>query len=88
MQTQSTTGCRFRLVLVVDVEFDTMQKLLIKAAPLITRDGQPRFYVRTLVSLNEAVVDAGGENAKKMNPSTAKAFNAMKQKLKKASKVC
>lgn len=61
-----------------------MQKLLVKAAALISNEGQPRFYIRSLVTLNDGLQDT--TTAKKMNPSTAKAFNAMKQKVKKTIK--
>jgi translation initiation factor 3 subunit C len=61
---------------------------MVKAAAIISREKVPRFYTRSLVQL-EDTLKATLENKdliKKMNPSTAKAFNAMKQKIKKASK--
>lgn len=61
---------------------------MVKAAAIISREKVPRFFVRSLVQL-EDTLKATLENKdliKKMNPSTAKAFNAMKQKIKKSSK--
>lgn len=48
-----------------------------------------RFVIRLLVDLEEAITTFGNDKAavKKMNGSTSKAYNAMKQKIKKETKV-
>jgi translation initiation factor 3 subunit C len=61
---------------------------MVKAAAIISREKVPRFYVRSLVQLEDTLKTTleNKDLIKKMNPSTAKAFNAMKQKIKKSSK--
>ena len=71
------------------VEFDKLQKGLAKADAIVQREGIPRFYIRSFIALEDAMNNAldDKEAIKKMNPSTSKAFNAMKQKIKKESKL-
>ncbi|KAJ3334681.1 Eukaryotic translation initiation factor 3 subunit C, partial [Kappamyces sp. JEL0680] len=71
------------------IEFDKIQKGLAKADAIVQREGIPRFYVRNFIHMEDIMNDALGdkERIKKMNPSTSKAFNAMKQKIKKESKL-
>ena len=68
----------------IQAEFDKLQKQLLKFDVTIKREGIPRFYIRTLTGLQEAIE---GPTTKKMNPSTSKAYNAMKQKIKKVFKI-
>ncbi|KAJ1342760.1 hypothetical protein BSLG_002665 [Batrachochytrium salamandrivorans] len=69
-------------------EFDRLLKGVSKASVLIEREGVPRFFVRSLVQLDDYIKDSllSKENAKKMNATAAKALNAMKQKIKKVTK--
>ncbi|KAI8818670.1 eukaryotic translation initiation factor 3 subunit 8 N-terminus-domain-containing protein [Fimicolochytrium jonesii] len=69
-------------------EFDKLNKGYSKASTIISREGVPRFYVRTLVELEEYLkqVTANKDAVKKMNASSSRALNAMKQKLKKHNK--
>ncbi|KAL2919390.1 Translation initiation factor 3 subunit c [Polyrhizophydium stewartii] len=69
-------------------EFDRLVKSVTKSAALIEREGTPRFFVRTLVELDDFLKDSlqNKDAAKKMNAITAKALNAMKQKIKKITK--
>jgi translation initiation factor 3 subunit C len=71
------------------IEFDKLQKALQKAMQFIREDGLPRFYVRMLCQLEDAVQKQLGdkEAVKKLNSSTSKALNIMTQKLKKESKI-
>jgi translation initiation factor 3 subunit C len=70
-------------------EFEKLQKALQKAIQFIREDGLPRFYVRTLCQLDDAIQKQLGdkEAVKKLNSSTSKALNIMTQKLKKESKL-
>lgn len=68
-----------------------MNKLHQKATTIIQKEGNPRFYIRVLIRLEDLVKKWSSEEnkdkTKKMNPSTAKAFTAMKQKIKKHNKL-
>ncbi|KAI8896735.1 eukaryotic translation initiation factor 3 subunit 8 N-terminus-domain-containing protein [Globomyces pollinis-pini] len=66
-------------------EFDNLQKAFVKNDALIQREGTPRFYIRTLVFIEDTL--NAGMDTKKMNGSTAKAFNTIKQKFKKEFKL-
>lgn len=70
----------------IQQEFEKLQKLLTKAAQMIQNDGYPRFYVRSLVELSDALA-AASSVSKKMNKSTNKAYSIILQKLKKICKV-
>lgn len=79
------------LFLILLVEFDKLVKAHGKTVNSFTSSGTvaPRFYVRSLVQLEDAVKAAAGESKdakKKLNALNAKALNAMKQKLKKYCK--
>eukprot|EP00842_Homolaphlyctis_polyrhiza_P002839 jgi/Hompol1/3556/HPOL_006613-RA len=67
-------------------EFDRLTRMVSKA--MVTRsEDVPRFFVRTLIQLEDAVRDAlaNKEAVKKLNASVARALAAMKQKIKKAT---
>lgn len=66
-----------------------MQKGIARADAIVQREGFPRFYIRAFIALEDVMNHAldDKEAIKKMNPSTSKAFNAMKQKIKKESKL-
>ncbi|TPX42426.1 hypothetical protein SeLEV6574_g05610 [Synchytrium endobioticum] len=72
-------------------EFDRLNKLHSKAASVILKEGTPRFYIRALIRTEDLVKkwssDENKDKTKKMNPSTSKAFTAMKQKIKKHNKM-
>jgi translation initiation factor 3 subunit C len=61
----------------------------LKAAAIISREKNPRFYIRSLCHLDDHIKKTleNKDLIKKMNPSTAKAFNAMKQKIRKQVKL-
>ena len=69
-------------------EYDKLSKALVRATSVLNREKTPRFYIRTLVQLEDQIktVLENKDAVKKMNPSTAKAFNAMKQKVRKQAK--
>ena len=69
-------------------EFDKLVKALIKAAAIIAREKVPRFVIRCLVLLDDHIKNfmSNKDQIKKLNPSSAKAFNAMKQKIRKIEK--
>lgn len=69
-------------------EFDKLVKALSKAASIIAREKVPRFVIRCLVNLDDHIKNfvQKKELIKKLNPSSAKAFNAMKQKVRKIEK--
>lgn len=57
---------------------------MAKATNLLSQDGsRPRFFIRALVHLEDAVKASAETDKKKMNASNAKASNILKQKLKK-----
>lgn len=61
-------------------EFDKLNKLLVRAQQQGV--ATPRCYVRTLAELDKTIVLVSKDNAK-MNGVTAKAFNTIKQRVKK-----
>src|SRR4051812_8766533 len=71
------------------IEFDKLQRGLLKADSIIKQEGVPRFYIRTFCDLEDHVNSAAQDkdSIKKMNSSTSKAFNTMKQKIKKEQKL-
>ncbi|KAI9088041.1 eukaryotic translation initiation factor 3 subunit 8 N-terminus-domain-containing protein [Phlyctochytrium arcticum] len=66
-------------------EFEKLNKAYVKANAVIQREGVPRFYIRFLNDLEASVKEtvANKEVVKKMNASGSRAFNAMKQRIKK-----
>ena len=72
----------------LQLEFDKLQKGLAKSDAMVQREGIPRFYIRALTQLEDGMNQAAQdkEALKKMNSSTAKAYNSMKQKMKKEQK--
>ena len=69
-------------------EFDKLLKSVSKSTSLFTNGKIPRFVIRTLAQLSDSVKDTleNKNNIKKLNPSSAKALNAMKQKVRKSCK--
>ncbi len=64
-----------------------MTKAIVKAQNIISKEGVPTFYTRSLIALEDFVKktsDAG--SVKKMNALNARGFNAMKQKIRKWNK--
>lgn len=71
------------------IEFDALVKAQAKNVTSFSGTKHPRFFIRTIVQLEEAVKSASGaskDSKKKLNALNAKSLNAMKQKLKKWSK--
>ena len=68
--------------------FDTLEKMLAKAHQLVAKEGIPKFYFKALISLDDFVnkTNENNELKKKMNTLNAKAFNGMKQKIKKLTR--
>jgi translation initiation factor 3 subunit C len=67
-------------------EFDRLQKVVAKSTAMFVNEGGiPRFYVRTLIQLDEQVREslANKDALKKMKATTAKALTALKQKIRK-----
>ncbi|KAJ3261683.1 Translation initiation factor 3 subunit c [Boothiomyces macroporosus] len=69
----------------VNNEYDKLQKSLVKADAIIKREGIPRFYIRTINTIDDVLKNY--EKDPSMNASSTKALNAMKQKLKKELKL-
>ncbi|KAI8920231.1 eukaryotic translation initiation factor 3 subunit 8 N-terminus-domain-containing protein [Powellomyces hirtus] len=69
-------------------EFERLNKGYSKAAAIIQREGVPRFYIRTIIELEDFMKEAltNKDAIKKMNASSSRALNAMKQKLRKHNK--
>lgn len=57
----------------------------MKADAIIKREGIPRFYIRTINTIDDVLKNY--EKDPSMNASSTKALNAMKQKLKKELKL-
>ncbi|KAI9002417.1 eukaryotic translation initiation factor 3 subunit 8 N-terminus-domain-containing protein [Gaertneriomyces semiglobifer] len=72
----------------IQTEFDKLNKAYSKAQAIINREGIPRFYIRTMIDLEEFSKEAAANKAavKKMNASSARSLNTMKTKLKKHNK--
>jgi translation initiation factor 3 subunit C len=62
--------------------FDKLNKQLEKAQKVTESLGAPRVYVRILVELEDAIKQTMADK-KKMSPTNTRAFNTMRQRLKK-----
>ncbi|TPX69786.1 hypothetical protein SpCBS45565_g02134 [Spizellomyces sp. 'palustris'] len=69
-------------------EFEKLNKAYSKANAIIQREGVPRFYIRAIVQLEDFLKETltNKDAIKKMNASSSRALNAMKQKLRKHNK--
>lgn len=67
----------------VSKEFDKLNKLLTKSQQ--QNISTPKFYIKTLAELENIIVLVSKENTK-MNAVTSKAFNSIKQRVKKSSR--
>lgn len=67
----------------VSTQFDKLNKLLVKSKQ--QNISTPSFYIKTLVELEDVIIAVGKENPK-MNAVTSKAFNSIKQRVKRASR--
>eukprot|EP00966_Prymnesium_polylepis_P191426 4436331-Prymnesium_polylepis.1 len=65
--------------------FSSLEKMLAKAHQLVAKEGIPVFYFKALIMVEDFVNKTGTDKAvvKKMSQLNAKAFNGMKQKIKK-----
>lgn len=68
--------------------FDVLLKQVQKAEAITKKEGYPRFYLRIVVALESLLVKqaADKEGLSSMSKLNAKAFNSMKQKLRKYTK--
>ncbi|XP_052799625.1 eukaryotic translation initiation factor 3 subunit C-like isoform X2 [Mya arenaria] len=66
-------------------EFESLLKAYDKAKKVVEKEGIPRFYIRTLVELEDFVTECweDREGRKKLNKSHAKSLTTLRQKLKK-----
>jgi len=63
-------------------EFEKLNRQLTKAAQLVQKEGIPKFYIKSMLDIEE-FVKSTTEKKPKMNATNQKSFNAMKQKIKK-----
>lgn len=72
----------------IQTEFDTLNKMIDKAKMHIMKEGLPRFYVKTLVELEDFLLEAlkDKEAQKKMSTSNGRALNRMKLALRRHNK--
>ncbi len=70
------------------LEFDKLIKTFEKSKHQIAKKGPPAYYITTLVELEDYISDATEDKniTKKLNSLNARAFNAMKQKIRKYNK--
>ncbi|GMM32764.1 translation initiation factor eIF3 core subunit C [Saccharomycopsis crataegensis] len=69
--------------LTVSKEFDKLNKLLIRSQQ--QNIPTPTFYIKTLAELEDVIILVSKENTK-MNAVTSKAFNSIKQRVKRSSR--
>lgn len=63
-------------------EFDKVQRLLIRASQ--QNISTPKVYISALSNLDETISNFSAESKKKLNASVSKAFNTVRQRVKKA----
>ncbi|TPX31340.1 hypothetical protein SmJEL517_g05301 [Synchytrium microbalum] len=84
-------GIKINDWIAISNEFDKLNKLHSKLSAIVQKEGNPRFYIRSLVRIEDLIkrmsAEENKDKLKKMNPSTAKAFSTMKQKIKKHNKL-
>jgi hypothetical protein len=64
-------------------EFDKLNSTLDKSFAVVMKEGLPRFYIKTLVVLEDAVNAVSRADSKKMSQVNAKALTRVKMTLKK-----
>jgi hypothetical protein len=76
------------LTLFICIEFDRLTKIVSKSQNIIKQAGLPNFFVRLLVALEDHLKELQEDKdaKKKMNAGSARAMNAMRQKLRKHNK--
>ena len=67
-------------------EYEELNRQIVKSESVIQVEGIPVFYIRTLVRLEDAVVNLTKEAQKKLSTNTAKSFTKLKLNLKKNNK--
>ena len=76
----------------ISADFDKLNKMLVKAATIVQREGVPSFYLQALLYIDDSLgktqekLRDDKDAKKKMSSSNAKALNSMKQKLRKTMK--
>ena len=68
------------------VEYDNGVKLVNKAKNLINKEGIPPFYLGMLVLLEDRTDALGKDDVRKMSKINARAFNTLRQKVRKGNK--
>jgi hypothetical protein len=70
------------------LEWENLSKLVEKAKAVLDKEGVPRFLSKLLVNLEDYLnqTDADKDKKSKMSKTNSKAFNSMKQKMKKWTK--
>lgn len=71
---------------VIHTEFDKLNKQLQKAQTVLAKEGTPRFYFKSLVTLEDFVKKTHENKDKKMTSTNLKAFNTFRNFLKKHNK--
>ena len=71
----------------VSNKFDEINKMIVKAATLIAKEGMPTFYFKLLAELEKETERVTSDKAalKKMSSANAKSANTLKQKLRKVT---
>jgi hypothetical protein len=70
----------------VQEKFEAVSKTLDKSKVTLGATGTPKFYIRMLTDLEEAIADVNKEAVKKMKPAVAHSFNRVKLNVPKYNK--